>query len=73
MNLKGLAKEIKIGRARKGINQVELAERSGVSLCAIALIESENKRVQSVRTGTLVKIAKALDLENDVLLKYMED
>lgn len=67
--MKELAKAIKVLRAEQGFTQEKLAEKSGVSVCAIALIENCKKRA---RVGTVVKIANALGVEYEMLLKYVD-
>ena len=65
-----LAREIKIARATKGYTQTDLSNVSGVSKITIALIESKkNKKLPSVDTA--VKLANALDLSKERLLKYL--
>ena len=65
-----LAREIKIARAVKGFTQGDLAQASGVAKITIALIESKkNKKLPSI--DTVVKLANALDLNKERLLKYL--
>ena len=65
-----LAREIKIARATKGYTQTDLSNVSGVSKITIALIESKkNKKLPSI--DTVVKLANALDLSKERLLKYL--
>lgn len=65
-----LAREIKIARATKGYTQKDLSNVSGVSKITIALIESKkNKKLPSI--DTVVKLANALDLSKERLLKYL--
>ena len=65
-----LAREIKIARAKKGYTQDDLAKASGVAKITIAIIEmKKNEKMPSV--ATVVKLAKALDLNQDRLLKYL--
>ena len=65
-----LAREIKIARANKGYTQTDLSKVSGVSKITIALIESKkNKKLPSI--DTVVKLANALDLNKERLLKYL--
>lgn len=52
-------------RVSKKLTQEELAEKSGVSRGTIAALESGKER--SVLTGTLVKLADALDTTVDNL------
>ena len=65
-----LAREIKIARAVKGYTQGALAQASGVAKITIALLESKKyKNMPSV--DTVVKLALALDLNKERLLKYL--
>jgi transcriptional regulator with XRE-family HTH domain len=65
-----LAREIKIARATKGYTQTDLSNVSGVAKITIALIESKkNKKLPSI--DTVVKLANALDLNKERLLKYL--
>lgn len=65
-----LAREIKIARAVKGFTQGDLAQASGVAKITIALLESKKyKNMPSV--DTVVKLALALDLNKERLLKYL--
>lgn len=66
-----LAKELKVLRAKAGITQKELAEKSGVAECTIAFIEGKSIAV-TPRIDTLVKLAKALDVEESYLTKYVD-
>ena len=68
MKMKLLAQQIKVFRAKKSMNQEDLAVVSGLSPCTIALIESCKKKP---RVETLVKIAKALGVEENELLCYI--
>ena len=66
-----LARELKILRAKEGLTQKELAQKSGVAECTIAFIES--KTIASIpRIDTLVKLAKALNVEDNALTKYLD-
>ena len=47
-------------REQAGITQEELAQKSGVSRVTISLIESG--RTNCVKTGTLAKLADALEI-----------
>ena len=66
--MRELAKAIKVLRAEKGFTQEKLAKKSGVSVCAIALIENCKKKA---RVGTVVKLASAFEVEYETLLKYV--
>lgn len=67
--MRKLATEIKVLRAKKNMTQEELANASGVSVCAITFIEGCKKRP---RVATLVKIAKALEVDEKELLKFID-
>lgn len=69
-NKSALARELKIQRAKLGITQEELAKKAGVSECSIGLIESKHYS-SNPRIDTLVKLEKALELEENTLLKYL--
>lgn len=65
-----LAREIKIARAKKDFTQTDLAKASGVAKITIALIESKkNTKLPSI--DTVVKLAEALDLSKERLIKYL--
>lgn len=68
INQKELAKTLQILRAKNGLTQIELANKSGVSTCTVAFIENCKK---VPRVDTLIKIAKALSVDEDELLKYI--
>ncbi len=65
-----LARELKVARAKLGLTQEGLAKKSGVSECAIALIESKCSTGMP-RIDTLIKLEKALELEENTLTKYI--
>lgn len=67
-NLKRLANQIKVLRARNNMTQEELSRASGVSACAITFIESCKKKP---RVATIIKIAKALNVDENELLNYI--
>lgn len=52
-------------REKKKMTTQELAERSQISRVTISKIE--NNRVTDVKTGTLLKLAKALDVKFEEL------
>ena len=66
--MKILANEIKVLRAKNNMTQEDLAKASGISPCAIALIESCKKKP---RVATLVKLSKALNVDENDLLHYV--
>lgn len=55
--------KIKEARQEKNMSQEELALKSGVSRATISALENGTERY--VMTGTLVKLAKALDTTID--------
>lgn len=63
-----LAIKVKVLRAEKNMTQEQLAESSGVSVCAVTFIENCKKKP---RVGTLIKIAKAFEIDANELLKYV--
>lgn len=63
-----LARRIKVLRAMNNMTQEELAKASGVSNCAITFIE--NCRTQA-RAKTLIKLARALQVDESELLNYI--
>lgn len=67
-NLRKLAHEIKVLRAKNNMTQEELAKASGVSNCAITFIE--NCKTQA-RAKTLIKLARALQVDESELLNYI--
>lgn len=71
MDKNGLAKELKIARAKAGVTQEELANKADVSVCAIALLEGKCS-TSTPRFDTLVKLEKALGLTNNELIKYLD-
>lgn len=66
-----LARELKILRAKAGLTQKELAEKSGVAECTIAFIESKSI-TSNPRIDTLVKLEKALEVEDKTLTRYLD-
>ena len=68
---KQLAIKIKVLRAEKGWTQKQLAEHSGVSICAIQYIEDNCKK--KPRVDALIKIAKAFKIDPDILIEYIID
>ena len=60
-------KSLKQLRKKKGWTQEKLAQQSGISFHT--LIKIERGDIKSPRLETLLKIAKALDLSIDDLLK----
>lgn len=67
---KGLAKKVKVLRAERGWTQKQLAEASGVSACTIGLLESKKSEIRP-SISTLVKLACALGVDKDELIRYM--
>lgn len=65
-----LAREIKILRAENGLTQKELSEASGVALITIGLLEAKCSK-KLPRVETLVKLAKALNVDSEKLTRYL--
>lgn len=66
-----IARELKILRAKAGLTQKELADKSGVAECTIAFIEA--KSIDRLpRVDTLIKLANALGVEESTLIKYLD-
>lgn len=55
-----IAAELRAERARRGLTQLELAERSGVSVWTVQRLERAKRRANA---GQLVALAKVLDIE----------
>lgn len=66
--MKMLAQQIKVFRAKSNMTQEDLAKASGLSPCAIGLIESCKRKP---RVTSLVKIAEALNVDEKELLCYI--
>ncbi len=60
--------KLKILRKNKGLTQAELAEISGVSRITINRLETGV--LQETTSGTLIKLAKALDAKLDDILVF---
>lgn len=69
VNQKELALTLKIWRAKRGLTQIELANKAGVSACTVVFTE-KCKKVP--RVETLIKLAKALSIDEEELLKYIK-
>ncbi len=54
-------------RQKKKLSRARLAERSGIAVRTIQRLENEPQRCQKSREDTLNRLAKALDVETDVL------
>ena len=65
-----LATELKILRGKKGWTQSQLATKSGVSTASVQFIE-QNFDQRQPRPITLMKLAKALEVKEETLLKYI--
>lgn len=65
-----LATELRILRGKKGWTQSQLATKSGVSVASVQFIE-QNFDQREPRPITLMKLAKALEVKDEVLLKYI--
>lgn len=60
------AQNLRRHRRAKGLSQEELAYRADIDRTYVSLLE---RRVYSVSIDTLAKLAKALEIEPDALLK----
>ena len=69
VNRKGLARAIKIARAKAGLTQREMALASGVSYGAVINLE---RGVVDTRFETIVRLCQVLDVSEDEFLKYYE-
>lgn len=65
-----LATELQFLRGKKGWTQSQLATKSGVSVASVQFIE-QNFDQRKPRPVTLMKLAKALGVEDEVFLKYI--
>ncbi len=59
--------ELRIARKIAGLTQQDLAKRAGVTDSFISLIESGKRDIRSVGYETVVRIARALNVEPDEL------
>lgn len=67
--LKELAKQIKILRAKNDLTQNDLAVKTGLGFSTIVCLENCKK---IPRVETLVKIAEACNVDEELLLKYID-
>lgn len=74
MSLEGgeIIMTLKLERVRKKITQGELSELSGVSITTISRIEKWGIIKADVKISNLVKLAKALDIPVEELIKEEE-
>jgi transcriptional regulator with XRE-family HTH domain len=61
-----VGQEIRLLRGRRGLTQEELAERAGLS--PTTLVHLENGDVRAPRIGTLYSLAKALQVDPELLI-----
>ena len=61
-----VGQRIKTVRKALGMTQTELAKKAGINLMTLSKIE--NVELHEMKTGTLVKIAQALNVSTDFLL-----
>ena len=66
MNISSIGKNIRECRITKGMKQEELAEKTDLSSVYIGMLERGEK---TASLETLVKIANALEVSSDILLK----
>lgn len=57
---------VKAGRVRRGMSQVELSRASGVSASALSRIESNEREP---RLSTIVRLARTLDIDLEELMR----
>lgn len=65
-----IARRLKIGRAKLGLTQQDLADKSGVSRASIAYIECVNCR-RNPTYETLRKLEIALELKEKTLTRFI--
>lgn len=65
INHKAVAKNIRVARARLGLSQKELAEKSGVNEATISFLENAKHGI--IRMSTLTKLANVLGLDVEEL------
>ena len=66
MNLNSIGKNIRECRIAKGLRQEDLAEKTDLSSVYVGMLERGEK---TASLETLVKIANALEVSSDILLK----
>lgn len=67
MKMSVIAENLRVARAKSDCSQKDLAKRSGVCETTISFLE--NGKQSSIRMSTLSKLAKALNVEIETLLK----
>ncbi len=67
MRYKRLGQEVQAVRTKRGLSQEQLAERSGLSISAIAFVEQGRRKPQ---LPTLEKIADALGVRVKDLIPF---
>ena len=67
MEMSVIAENLRVARAKNNYSQKDLAKRSGV--CETTICFLENGKQGSIRMSTLSKLAKALNVEIETLLK----
>ncbi len=58
---------VRVARIKKGMTQVELAEKAGVALSTVSFVE--NGKHSATRAVTIGKLAKALGVSAESLLQ----
>lgn len=66
INRSAVAKNLRVARAKFGLSQKELAEKSGVCEATISFVESAKHK--SIRMSTLQKLADALGVPIEEML-----
>lgn len=69
-NKQKLVKELKVARAKKDFTQKDLAEKSGVALITIGLIEAKNSTYKP-SINICYKLASALEISPQNLIKWL--
>lgn len=64
---KKIAMDVRVARARAGLSQKELAEKSGVCETTISFIE--NGKQETIRMSTLQKLAEVLGVDVGQLIE----
>lgn len=66
MEVSTLGKRLQAARKRKGLTQEQLARQAGVALNTITRLEQGH--MQQIRSESLYKLAKALEVTSDYLI-----
>lgn len=66
LNLRAIAMNVRVARARANLSIEQLSKKSGVGMTSISFIENAKKNVRMI---TLEKLAKALEVSLEDLLR----